>query len=143
MAGLTTWSCAARTAPARPLAGPPRVCRHHQGRRAGGAVGTPPVSAVRLGPDDDDIAVTAAQVRDVITRLTGAGHGGEGDPHVLVIFDAGYDVTRLAYLLADLPAQVLGRLRSDRVMQLSAPPRQPHTRGGPASTAGNWPWPTR
>jgi hypothetical protein len=29
---------------------------------------------VRLDPDDDDIAVTAAQVRDVITRLIAAGH---------------------------------------------------------------------
>jgi hypothetical protein len=30
----------------------------------------------------------------------------------------GYDVTRLAFLLADLPVELLGRLRSDRVMQL-------------------------
>ena len=87
------------------------------------------LDAVRLGPDDDDIAVTAAQVRDVITRLIAAGHWREGDPHILVIFDAGYDLTRLACLLAGLPAQVLGRLRSDRVMQLPAAPRQPHTRG--------------
>jgi hypothetical protein len=27
-----------------------------------------------------------------------------------VIFDAGYDLTRLAWLLADLPVEVLGRL---------------------------------
>ena len=97
------------------------------------------LDAVRLGPDDDEAAVTAAQVRDVIARLITAGHWREGDPEILVIFDAGYDITRLAYLLADLPAQVLGGLRSDRVMQLPAPPRQPHTMGRPASTAGNWP----
>jgi hypothetical protein len=30
------------------------------------------LDAVRLGPDDDDIAVTAGQVRDVITRLIAA-----------------------------------------------------------------------
>jgi hypothetical protein len=101
------------------------------------------LDAVRLGPDDDEAAVTAAQVRDVIARLTGAGHWREGDPAILVIFDAGYDVTRLLFLLADLPAQVLGRLRSDRVMQLPAPPRQPHTTGRPASTAGSWRSPTR
>jgi hypothetical protein len=94
------------------------------------------LDAVRLGPDDDDIAVTAAQVRDVITRLIGAGHWREGDPEILVIFDAGYDVTRLAYLLAGLPARVLGRLRSDRVMQLPAPPRQPHTPGRPRKHGG-------
>jgi hypothetical protein len=101
------------------------------------------LDAIRLGPDDDDIAVTAAQVRDVIIRLIDAGHWREGDPEILVIFDAGYDLARLVCLLAGLPAQVLGRLRSDRVMQLPAPPRQPATRAGPASTAGNWPSPTR
>jgi hypothetical protein len=94
------------------------------------------LDAVRLAPDDDDIAVTAAQVRDVITRLIAAGHWRDGDPAILVIFDAGYDVTRLSFLLADLPAEVLGRLRSDRVMQLSAPPRQPGTRGRPRKHGG-------
>jgi hypothetical protein len=89
------------------------------------------LDAVRLGPDDDVAEVTAAQVRDVITRLIGAGHWHAGDPAILVIFDAGYDVTRLSFLLSDLPVQLLGRLRSDRVMQLPAPPRQPHTMGRP------------
>jgi hypothetical protein len=94
------------------------------------------LDAVRLGPDDDDIAVTAGQVRDVITRLIAAGHWRDGDPAILVIFDAGYDVTRLAWLLADLPVELLGRLRSDRVMQLPAPPRPPHTMGRPRKHGG-------
>jgi hypothetical protein len=94
------------------------------------------LDAVRLGPDDDQAEVTAAQVREVITRLTGAGHWREGDPAILVIFDAGYDVPRLSFLLSDLPVQLLGRLRSDRVMQLSAPPRQPGTRGRPRRHGG-------
>ena len=94
------------------------------------------LDAVRLDPEDDEAAVTATQVRDVIARLTGTGHWREGDPAILVIFDAGYDVTRLSFLLADLPAQVLGRLRSDRVMQLPAPPRQPHTTGRPRKHGG-------
>jgi DDE superfamily endonuclease len=94
------------------------------------------LDAVRLGPDDDDIAVTAAQVRGVIIRLIEAGHWQDGDPAILVVFDAGYDLTRLAWLLADLPIQVLGRLRSDRVMQLPAPPRQPHARGRPRKHGG-------
>ena len=80
------------------------------------------LDAVRLGPDDDEAEVTAGQVRDVVTRLVEAGHWGEGDPAILVIFDAGYDVTRLAWLLGDLPVELLGRLRSDRVMKLPAPP---------------------
>ena len=94
------------------------------------------LDAVRLGPDDDETEVTAAQVRDVITRLIAAGHWREGDPAILVIFDAGYDVTRLAWLLADLPVELLGRLRSDRVMQLPAPPRQPGTMGRPRKHGG-------
>jgi hypothetical protein len=94
------------------------------------------LDAVRLGPDDDETAVTAAQVRDVITRLIAAGHWREGDPAVLVIFDAGYDVTRLAFLLADLPVEVLGRLRSDRVMKLPTPPREPGTMGRPRKHGG-------
>jgi DDE superfamily endonuclease len=76
------------------------------------------LDAVRLGPGDDEAEVTAAQVRDVITWLVSAGHWREGDAPVLVIFDAGYDLTRLACLLAGLPVEVLGRLRSDRLMQL-------------------------
>jgi hypothetical protein len=94
------------------------------------------LDAVRLGPDDDETEVTAAQVRDVVTRLIEAGHWREGDPAILVVFDAGYDVTRLAWLLADLPAELLGRLRSDRVMLLPAPPRQPGTMGRPRKHGG-------
>ena len=92
---------------------------------------TLPLDAVRLGPEDDETEVTAAQVRDVVTRLVGAGHWRQGDPAILVVFDAGYDVTRLAWLLADLPLELLGRLRSDRVMHLPAPPRGPGTNGRP------------
>jgi DDE superfamily endonuclease len=94
------------------------------------------LDAIRLGPDDDETEVTAAQVRDVISRLIAAGHWREGDPAILVVFDAGYDVTRLAYLLADLPAELLGRLRSDRVMLLPAPPRPPGAKGRPAKHGG-------
>ena len=48
------------------------------------------LDAVRLGPDDDLAAVTAAQVRGVIERIIAAGHWHDGDPDILVIFDAGY-----------------------------------------------------
>src|SRR5689334_3646414 len=89
------------------------------------------LDAVRLGPDDDETEVTAAQVREVVGRLAAAGHWRDGDLPVLIVFDAGYDVTRLAWLLADLPVELLGRLRSDRVTWLPAPPRQPGTNGRP------------
>jgi hypothetical protein len=94
------------------------------------------LDAVRLGPDDDETEVTAAQVREVVTRLAEAGHWREGDPRILVVFDAGYDVTRLAWLLADLPVELPGRLRSDRVMWLPVPARQPGTMGRPRKHGG-------
>ncbi len=94
------------------------------------------LDAVRLGPDDDETEVTAAQVRGVVIRLAEAGHWRDGDPAILVVFDAGYDVTRLAWLLADLPVELLGRLRGDRVMQLPAPARQPGTMGRPRKHGG-------
>src|SRR5690348_9581614 len=89
------------------------------------------LDAIRLGPGDDEAEVTAAQVREVITRLIEAGHWREGDPPVLVIVDAGYDPMRLAYQLADLPVEILGRLRSDRVLHFPVPARQPGTNGRP------------
>jgi len=90
------------------------------------------LDAVRLGPDDDEAEVTAAQVRDVITRLIGAGHWRKGDLPILVIVDAGYDPMRLAYQLTGLPVEILGRLRSDRVLHFPVPARQPGTNGRPA-----------
>src|SRR5437764_8257006 len=82
------------------------------------------LDAVRLGPGDDEAEITAGQVRGVITGLIEAGHWRAGDPDILVIVDAGYDPMRLAYRLSDLPVQVLGRLRSDRVLHFPAPPRR-------------------
>ncbi|MCX5233381.1 transposase [Streptomyces sp. NBC_00233] len=77
----------------------------------------------RLRPWDDAIAVTAAQIRAVFQRLHVAGQRQIGDPPVLVIADAGYDVTRLAFLLADLPDEMLGRMRSDRALYFPPPPQ--------------------
>ncbi|MEX5637854.1 NF041680 family putative transposase [Parafrankia sp. FMc2] len=89
------------------------------------------LDAVRLGPDDDATAVTADQLRAFVGRLIAAGHWHDGDPNILIVMDAGYDVTRLAFVLADLPVEVLGRIRSDRVLRLPKPPRQPGTNGRP------------
>jgi hypothetical protein len=94
------------------------VAALEQGRTSWTAV----LDAVRLGPGDDETEVTAAQVREVVARLTGAGHWRDGDPDILVVFDAGYDITRLAFLLTGLPVELVGRLRSDRVLYFPAPP---------------------
>ncbi|WP_283215142.1 NF041680 family putative transposase [Pseudofrankia sp. DC12] len=89
------------------------------------------LDVVRLGPADDATAVTAGQIRAVVGRLVAAGHWCDGDPDVLVVMDAGYDVTRLAYVLADLPVELLGRIRCDRVLRLPKPPRRPGVNGRP------------
>jgi DDE superfamily endonuclease len=89
------------------------------------------LDAVRLAPTDDETELTATQLRQVVDRLVAAGQWTPGDPEILVVFDAGYDVTRLAFLLADLPVVLLGRVRSDRVFRFPAPPRQPGTNGRP------------
>ncbi|GGR09103.1 hypothetical protein GCM10010195_74540 [Kitasatospora griseola] len=89
---------------------------------AGRTSWTAVLDAVRLEPGADVAAVTAAQLRDVVGWLIGAGQWKAGDPEALVVMDAGYDALRIAHLLGDLPVQVLGRLRLDRVMRRPALP---------------------
>jgi hypothetical protein len=93
---------------------------------------TLPLDAVRLGPEDDATEAAAAQLRDVVARIIAAGRWKPGDPDILIVLDAGYDLTRLAWLLAGLPLEITGRLRSDRVMYFPAPPRAPGANGRPA-----------
>jgi DDE superfamily endonuclease len=81
------------------------------------------LDARRLGPADDATAVTADQLRAVGGRLRAAGQWRNEDPPILVVCDAGYDVCRLAFVLADLPIQLIGRIRADRVMCGPVPPR--------------------
>ncbi|MEV6212542.1 NF041680 family putative transposase [Kitasatospora sp. NPDC051914] len=88
------------------------------------------LDAVRLGPADDATAVTAAQLREVVERLIAAGHWRPGDPDIMIVMDAGYDGTRLAHVLADLPVEIVVRLRSDRVMLRDPGPARSGPRGG-------------
>ncbi|MFE5159582.1 NF041680 family putative transposase [Streptomyces sp. NPDC056697] len=88
------------------------------------------LDAVRLEPGADVAAVTAVQLREVVERLVAAGQWQEGDPEVLVVLDAGYDAPRIAHMLAGLPVEILGRLRSDRVMRRPTPPRVYDPKGG-------------
>lgn len=107
------------------------------------------LDAVRLGPADDEMAVACAQLRQVIDRLITAGHWHCGDLPILIVTDSGYDTARLAHDLADLPIQILGRLRTSRVMRLPAPTRTPTTIGRPRhhgpqlrlSDESTWPQP--
>lgn len=88
------------------------------------------LDVVRLGPADDATAVTATQLREVVDRLIGCGQQQPGDPGILIVCDAGYDVTRLAWVLRDLPVEVAGRIRADRVLRLPAPLYEHPPHGG-------------
>jgi len=89
------------------------------------------LDAARLGPTDDATAVTAAQLRQTVDQLREAGHWHPGDPDIWIVLDSGYDVSRLAFLLTDLPVVLIGRLRSDRVLARPVQPRHPGTGGRP------------
>ncbi|WP_198545410.1 MULTISPECIES: transposase [Amycolatopsis] len=54
------------------------------------------LDAIRLGPAHDATSVTAAQLREVVGRIVDADHWQPGDPSVLIVADAGYDLARLA-----------------------------------------------
>lgn len=112
---------------------------------------TAALDVVRLGPADDATAVTADQLRAVVGRLRSVGHWRAGDPPIMVVLDSGYDVHRLAFVLADLPVHLVGRIRADRVLLGPAPPQDTGPRGGrprrhgaPMALAdpGSWPTPT-
>lgn len=49
----------------------------------------------------------------------------------MTVSDAGYDVTGLAWVLRDLPVELVGRVRSDRGMRLPNPPRMHGVHGRP------------
>ena len=109
------------------------------------------LDALRLGPAEDATAVTAAQLRAVVGRLRAAGHWQPGDPPIMIVFDSGYDVHRLAFVLADLPVLLVGRIRADRVLLGATPARVRNPRGGrprrhgavmALADPGSWPGPS-
>jgi hypothetical protein len=96
------------------------------------------LDAQRLAPGADLAALTATQIRGVVARLIEAGQHNPGDPNIWIVLDAGYDVPRIAFLLGDLPVDVLGRMRSDRVLCRPAPARVPGTTGRPPKHGGEF-----
>jgi hypothetical protein len=105
---------------------------------------TAPVDARRLHPLDDTDHTAAVQVRALLERLPA------GEPVPLFVFDGGYDSAQLTLDLADAPAAVLVRLRSDRCFYADPPPRPPGATGRPrrhgakfnCADPATWPTPT-
>ncbi|WP_422804815.1 transposase [Streptomyces noursei] len=89
------------------------------------------MDAVRLRPSDDLAAVTARQIRDLVGRLVAEGQWRPGDPLVWIVLDAGCGMMRLTHLLDGLPAELIGRLRSDRIMRRPTPSREEYYRAHP------------
>ena len=85
---------------------------------------TAPVDAMRVPPSADATTATVAQVRRVTKML-----GADGAV-AMFVFDAGYDPAGISWGLKDQRAQVLVRVRGDRVF-FTDPPEHAGTAGRP------------
>jgi Transposase DDE domain len=84
-----------------------------------------PLDARRFPPLADQVTATAGQIRALLGRLGGT-------PEVpLFVFDAGYDPIALADELAGDRAQILVRIKGDRVFYRDPPPRAGGGKGRP------------
>lgn len=86
---------------------------------------TAPVDVRRIHPHEDAVAVTVDQINQLLGRLPAAGSVP------LFVFDAGYDPIALTEQLAGAAAQILVRIRDDRVFYADPPPRADGTGGRP------------
>ena len=86
---------------------------------------TVPLDARRIPPRADTLAATLAQLGELVGRL------GDAGPVPLFVFDAGYDPIALGAGLAEARAQVLVRIRSDRLFYPDPAPAPAGTLGRP------------
>lgn len=104
---------------------------------------TAPLDARRIPPTADAVDLTTAQVRDLVDRLDETG----STP--VFVFDAGYDPIALTDTLSEVAANIVVRIRDDRVFYTDPEPRPPSTRGRPrrhghrrsCAEAASWPDP--
>ena len=87
---------------------------------------TAPVDMVRISPSMDATTATVDQVRNLVGLLSTRG------PVPLFVFDAGYDPIAIGHDLAGVRAEVLCRIRDDRVLYADPPsrPNRPPPTGG-------------
>lgn len=101
---------------------------------------TAPLDAQRIRPNEDTGVITANQVKALVERIDNTG------AVPLFVFDAGYDPIGLSVDLGGTRAQVLVRLRSDRVFYTSpakaesAAPGRPRLHGRRFSAADKTSW---
>ncbi|MHB1499839.1 MAG: NF041680 family putative transposase [Candidatus Dormibacteria bacterium] len=107
---------------------------------------TAPVDTARIPPRDDTGQATARQVSALVGRLRLEA----GAPAPMFVFDAGYDPISLTVDCAATPAQLLVRIRDDRVFYAAPPDRCPGGAGRPrrhgdqfrCADPATWPVPT-
>jgi DDE superfamily endonuclease len=106
---------------------------------------TAPADARRLHPLEDTDQTAATQIRALLQRLP------DRQALPLFVFDGGYDSAQLTLDLAEAPAAVLVRLRSDRCFYADPPPAARSPKGGRPRRHGakfncadpaTWPTPT-
>ncbi len=88
---------------------------------------TAPIDTARIPPRGDTGQATARQVSALVGRLQPEA----GAPTPLFVFDAGYDPISLTVDCAATPAQLLVRIRDDRVFYTAPPARCPGAAGRP------------
>jgi len=84
-----------------------------------------PLDCRWVRPSEDHVTATATQVRDLLARL------GRAADVPLFAFDGGYDPIALADELAGDNAQILVRIKGDRVFYADPPARPAEGRGRP------------
>jgi hypothetical protein len=84
-----------------------------------------PAGTLRISPAEDHVTATASQIRGLLPRL------GRTAVVPLFVFDGGYDPIALADELAADRAQLLVRIKGDRVFYADPPARAPGSRGRP------------
>ncbi len=89
---------------------------------------TAPVDARRIPPSDSPTEATAAQIRELVDRLERAQPAG---PTPMFVFDAGYDPIALTDALSGVRAQLVVRIRGDRVFYTDPTPPAPGAVGRP------------
>ena len=105
---------------------------------------TAPLDAMRIAPGTDATTATVTQVRRLVDLLPDDG------PTPMFVFDAGYDPAALSHELADTRAQIVVRIRDDRVFYTdptppeagrAGRPRRHGKRFGCADDPAGWPEP--
>ncbi|WP_328517061.1 transposase [Actinoplanes lobatus] len=91
-------------------------------------------SATPKAAGADVTTITCAQIRQFLDPPHRGRPVEAGDRDILIVLDAGYEAPGIAWLLRDLPVEVLGRMRSDRVLRRPTPPRVYQPLGGRPGT---------